>query len=32
VFWLYATVWSLVVFVVGSIFFWAAEERYGRVD
>jgi teichoic acid transport system permease protein len=32
VFWLYATVWSVLVFVVGAIFFWAAEERYGRVD
>jgi teichoic acid transport system permease protein len=31
-YWVYATVWSLVVIVVGSIFFWAAEERYGRVD
>jgi teichoic acid transport system permease protein len=32
VYWIYATVWSLVVIVFGSVFFWAAEERYGRVD
>jgi teichoic acid transport system permease protein len=32
VFWIYATVWSVVVFIAGSLFFWAAEERYGRVD
>ena len=31
-FWLYASVWSFTVIVLGSIFFWAAEERYGRVD
>jgi teichoic acid transport system permease protein len=31
-YWLYASVWSLVVIVAGSLFFWAAEERYGRVD
>ena len=30
--WLYASVWAVVSIVVGSLFFWAAEERYGRVD
>jgi teichoic acid transport system permease protein len=32
IFWLYASVWTVVVFVGGKVFFWAAEERYGRVD
>jgi|SRR5690625_869805 len=27
-----AVVWSLGTFVLGGIFFWLAEERYGRVD
>ncbi len=31
-YWLYATVWTFVVAAIGIIFFWAAEERYGRVD
>jgi len=31
-FWLYASIWAAVSIVVGSLFFWAAEERYGRVD
>ncbi|WP_229051689.1 ABC transporter permease [Aeromicrobium sp. Leaf350] len=31
-FWLYASVWSIGVLVVGIVFFWAAEERYGRTD
>ncbi len=31
-FWGYATAWSLVVLVLGTLFFWAAEERYGRTD
>jgi teichoic acid transport system permease protein len=31
-YWLYASVWSIVTFIIGSVFFWAAEERYGRVD
>lgn len=25
-------VWAFATFVLGGIFFWAAEERYGRVD
>ncbi|GAA3514263.1 ABC transporter permease [Aeromicrobium panaciterrae] len=32
VFWLYASVWSFGVLAVGIVYFWAAEERYGRVD
>ena len=31
-FWGYAAAWSVVVLVVGAVFFWAAEERYGRTD
>ncbi|GAA1751655.1 ABC transporter permease [Aeromicrobium alkaliterrae] len=31
-FWLYAAVWSVGVLLVGIVFFWAAEERYGRTD
>ena len=31
-YWIYASAWSLAVIVGGSLFFWAAEERYGRVD
>jgi teichoic acid transport system permease protein len=31
-YWLIAFVWSVVVLVLGTLFFWAAEERYGRVD
>lgn len=29
-FWGYAAIWSFTVLVLGVIFFWAAEERYGR--
>jgi teichoic acid transport system permease protein len=32
IYWLYLSVWSLVVLVAGVLFFWAAEERYGRID
>lgn len=32
VYWVYFTIWAVGVFVVGILFFWAAEERYGRVD
>ncbi|EMY34377.1 capsular polysaccharide/lipopolysaccharide/teichoic acids ABC transporter inner membrane subunit [Arthrobacter crystallopoietes BAB-32] len=32
VYWLYFSVWAVVVFVAGILFFWSAEERYGRVD
>jgi teichoic acid transport system permease protein len=31
-FWGYAAAWSFAVLVLGTIFFWAAEERYGRTD
>lgn len=29
-YWGYAAAWSVVTLVLGTIFFWAAEERYGR--
>lgn len=32
IFWVYATVWSVATLVIGTLFFWAAEERYGRTD
>lgn len=31
-YWLYATVWSVLLLTVGAFYFWAAEERYGRND
>lgn len=31
-FFLYSTVWAIVILAVGARFFWAAEERYGRTD
>ena len=31
-YWLYAFIWSFAIFGLGVIYFWAAEERYGRVD
>ncbi|MBC7596272.1 MAG: ABC transporter permease [Kineosporiaceae bacterium] len=31
-YWLYTFVWSIAIFAFGVIFFWAAEERYGRTD
>lgn len=31
-YWLYSSVWALVMFGIGVVFFWAAEERYGRTD
>jgi len=31
-YWLYAGIWATASIVAGSLFFWAAEERYGRVD
>ncbi|UYQ78858.1 ABC transporter permease [Glutamicibacter sp. JL.03c] len=30
--WLVVTAWSLIVLIVGLIFFWKAEERYGRAN
>lgn len=29
-YWAYFSAWSVVVFVAGLLFFWVAEERYGR--
>lgn len=29
-YWIFFGLWSVVVFVVGLLFFWVAEERYGR--
>lgn len=29
-YWWYFTAWAIITFVVGLLFFWAAEERYGR--
>ncbi|MGC3994812.1 MAG: ABC transporter permease [Propionicimonas sp.] len=29
-YWLYFSVWAVVVLVFGLLFFWVAEERYGR--
>ncbi|MFT4297152.1 MAG: ABC transporter permease [Micropruina sp.] len=29
-YWAYFALWSVLVFVVGLLFFWVAEERYGR--
>ena len=29
-YWLYLAVWSVTLLVVGVVFFWQAEERYGR--
>ncbi|MET0446756.1 MAG: ABC transporter permease [Aeromicrobium sp.] len=32
IYWVYASVWTVAIFVFGVWFFWRAEERYGRVD
>lgn len=29
-YWWYFSIWAVLTFVVGLVFFWAAEERYGR--
>ena len=29
-YWLYLSIWSVAFFLVGLLFFWVAEERYGR--
>jgi len=29
-YWLYFSAWSVVAFIAGLVFFWVAEERYGR--
>jgi teichoic acid transport system permease protein len=31
-YWLYSGVWALATLTIGILFFWAAEERYGRTD
>lgn len=31
-YWWYATAWSLLTLAFGIVFFWSAEERYGRTD
>ncbi|RAX48499.1 ABC transporter permease [Arthrobacter sp. AQ5-05] len=31
-YWIVMAVWAVVALVGGTIYFWAAEERYGRVD
>jgi teichoic acid transport system permease protein len=31
-YWVFASVWSIGLFAFGVLFFWRAEERYGRVD
>lgn len=31
-YWWYSTAWAFGVVVIGVLFFWAAEERYGRLD
>jgi teichoic acid transport system permease protein len=32
IYWLYFTIWAVLVCAAGVLFFWAAEERYGRLD
>ena len=29
-YWVYFSAWSVLLFVTGLLFFWVAEERYGR--
>ncbi|SDE34819.1 ABC transporter permease [Auraticoccus monumenti] len=31
-YWAYLSAWSVGLLVIGVLFFWVAEERYGRVD
>lgn len=31
-YWFYASLWALGVLAIGTVFFWRAEERYGRPD
>jgi teichoic acid transport system permease protein len=31
-FWLYSSLWAIGVLAIGTVFFWRAEERYGRPD
>lgn len=32
IFWLYLSIWSVALLVIGVLVFWAAEEQYGRVN
>lgn len=31
-YWGYAAAWSFATLIIGTVYFWAAEERYGRTD
>jgi len=31
-YWAYGAAWSFAALIIGSVYFWAAEERYGRTD
>jgi teichoic acid transport system permease protein len=31
-YWWYASAWALLLLIIGTVTFWAAEESYGRVD
>jgi len=31
-YWLFAGAWAFAVLIIGTVYFWAAEERYGRTD
>lgn len=31
-FWLYTSIWAVAMLAIGVVFFWRAEERYGRPD
>lgn len=31
-YWLYSSAWAIGVLAIGIVYFWAAEERYGRTD
>jgi teichoic acid transport system permease protein len=31
-YWGYAAAWSFAALIIGTVYFWAAEERYGRTD
>ena len=30
IYWLYVITWTVALLIIGVIFFWSAEERYGR--
>jgi len=31
-YWAYSAAWAFAVLIIGTVYFWAAEERYGRDD